>query len=81
MFRRTSGRREGGTAREAGAAAIEYVMLLGFITATILFLLGLLYPNAGKSLETLVNEWGHRLATQIAGDKITKDDPNTWGVD
>ena len=35
MFSRTSAR-----AREAGAAAIEYVMFLGFITATILFLLG-----------------------------------------
>ncbi len=76
MFSRTSER-----AREAGAATIEYIVLLGFITAMILFLLGLLYPSAGKSIETLVNEWGDRLATQIAGDKITKEDSNAWAID
>ena len=76
MFRKTGQR-----ALEAGAATIEYIVLLGFITAMILFLLGLLYPSAGKSIETLVNEWGDRLATQIAGDKITKEDSNAWAID
>jgi len=66
---------------EAGAAMIEYVMILGFITALVIFLFSLLYPSAGKDIETLVNQWGDKLATQIAGDKISKDNEDAWGID
>ena len=65
--------------KEAGAAMIEYIMLLGFITAVIVFLFKLLYPSAGKDIETLVNQWGDKLATQIAGDKISKGNEDAWG--
>lgn len=67
--------------RQAGAALIEYVMLLGFITALVIFLFSLLYPSGAKSIETLVHEWGDKLATQIAGDRITKDNEDAWGID
>jgi len=68
------------TSNEAGAAMIEYVMLLGFITALIVFLFSLLYPSAGNDLETLVNRWGDKIATEIAGNKISKDS-DAWGLD
>ena len=64
---------------EAGAAMIEYVMLLGFMTSLIVFLFALLYPSAGKDIETLVNQWGDKIATEIAGDKISKDNEDAWG--
>jgi Flp pilus assembly pilin Flp len=67
-------------AREAGAAMIEYIMLLGFITSLIVFLFALLYPSAGKDIETLVNQWGNKIATEIAGDKISKDNDDAWGA-
>ena len=60
---------------------IEYVMLLGFLTALVIFLFSLLYPSGAKSIETLVYEWGDKLATQIAGDKISKDNEDAWGID
>lgn len=66
---------------EAGAAAIEYVLILGFVTAMVLFFFSLLYPSAGKDFETLVNAWGDKLATQIAGDKMSKDNADAWGID
>jgi len=67
--------------REAGAAMIEYVMLLGFITALVVFLFSLLYPSAGRDIESLVNAWGEKLATQIAGDKIDDSSEDAWGID
>jgi hypothetical protein len=54
---------------------IEYVMLLGFITALIVFLFGLLYPQGAEDIETLINRWGNKLATQIAGDQISTQTP------
>ena len=64
---------------EIGAAMIEYVMLLGFITALIVFLFSLLFPSAGKDIETLVNQWGDKIATEIAGNKISKSNTDAWG--
>ena len=64
-----------------GAATFEYVMLLGFITALVLFLFGLLYPSAGDDFETLINAWGDKLATQIAGDKIDDSTSDAYGID
>ena len=58
---------------------IEYVMLLGFVTALIVFLFTLLYPSAGDDIETLVNQWGDKIATEIAGDKISKGNADAWG--
>jgi Flp pilus assembly pilin Flp len=69
-----------GSDGEAGAVLIEYVMILGFVTAMILFLMGLLYPSAGQDIESLINAWGDKLATQIAGDKIDKNS-DAWGQD
>ncbi len=66
---------------EIGAAMIEYVMLLGFITALIVFLFSLLFPSAGKDIETLVNQWGDKIATEIAGNKISKGNTDAWGQD
>ena len=66
---------------EEGAAMIEYVMLLGFITALVIFLFSLLYPSAGEDVETLVNEWGDKIATQIAGDKITSATESAFAED
>jgi len=65
---------------ETGAAMIEYVMLIGLVTALIVFLFSLLYPSAGDDLETLVNRWGDKIATEIAGNKISKDS-DAWGQD
>jgi Flp pilus assembly pilin Flp len=65
---------------ESGAAMIEYVMILGFITALVIFLFGLLYPSAGQDIETLVNAWGDKLATQIAGDRMDEDSSDAWGI-
>lgn len=55
-------------------------MLLGFITSLIVFLFALLYPSAGKDIETLVNQWGNKIATEIAGDKISKSNDDAWGA-
>jgi len=65
---------------EAGAAFVEYVMLLGLITAVIVFFLTLVYPSVGDDIESLVNAWGDRLATQIAGDKISEATEDAWGI-
>jgi len=65
---------------DSGAAMIEYVMILGFITALVLFLFGLLYPAAGEDIETLINAWGDKLATQIAGDKMDEGSSDSWGI-
>jgi Flp pilus assembly pilin Flp len=62
--------------KDSGAAMIEYVMLLGFITALVVFLFRLLYPAGADDIETLVNRWGDKLATQIAGDEISADTPD-----
>jgi Flp pilus assembly pilin Flp len=67
--------------RESGAAAIEYVMLLGFITALVLFFFGLLYPSGAEDFESLINAWGDKLATQIAGEPIDKSTEDAWGID
>ncbi len=64
-----------------GAAMIEYVMILGFITALVIFFFGLLYPAAGQDIETLINAWGDKLATEIAGDKMDEGNTDSWGVD
>jgi hypothetical protein len=43
--------------------------------------LGFLFPGGARNFETLINAWGNRLATHIAGDKIDanstaiKDEP------
>ena len=71
--------RAGSGSDETGAAMIEYVMLLVFITALIVFLFTLLYPSAGKDIETLVNQWGDKIATEIAGNKISKGNTDAWG--
>jgi hypothetical protein len=55
---------------------IEYVMILGFVTALIVVLYGLLYPAGADDIETLINSWGDKLATQIAGDEISADTPD-----
>jgi Flp pilus assembly pilin Flp len=68
-----------GASTDEGAAMIEYVMILGFITALVIFFFGLLYPAAGEDIETLLNAWGDRLAGQIAGDPIDADS-DAWGV-
>lgn len=57
---------------------IEYVMLLGFLTAIILTLLGWMYPGGGQDLESLVNRWGVVLSEQIAGDKMSKENIDEW---
>ena len=64
---------------ESGAAMIEYVMILGFVTALVIFFFSLLYPSAGQDIETLINAWGDKLATQIAGDKMDESS-DAWGV-
>ena len=55
-------------------------MILGFITALVIFFFGLLYPAAGEDIETLINAWGDKLAGQIAGEPIDADS-DAWGVD
>jgi hypothetical protein len=55
-------------------------MILGFITALVIFFFGLLYPAAGQDIETLINAWGDKLATQIAGDKMDEGNADSWGV-
>ena len=65
---------------QAGAAMIEYVMILGFLTAMILFLFSLLYPSGGEDIESLINAWGDKIATEIAGDRMDKDS-TAWGED
>jgi hypothetical protein len=58
--------------RETGAVLVEYIMLLAFITAMVLFLLNVLYPKAGTDFDTLINQWGDKIAGEIAGDPITE---------
>lgn len=66
---------------EEGAVLIEYVMIVGLLTAMILFFLGLLFPSAGDDFETLVNRWGDKIATEIPGEKITPDTEDAYGAD
>ena len=63
-------------ARETGAVMIEYVMILGFVTALIVVLYGLLYPAGADDIETLINAWGDKLARQVAGDEIGNHTPD-----
>jgi Flp pilus assembly pilin Flp len=66
--------------RESGAAMIEYVMILGFVTALVLFLFRLLYPSGAQDIESLINAWGDKLATQIAGDKMDDTTEDAYGI-
>jgi hypothetical protein len=59
---------------------IEYVMILGFVTALVIFFFGLLYPAGSEDIETLINAWGDKLATQIAGDKMDEGSTDSWGT-
>lgn len=68
-------------ARESGAATVEYFMILGLVAAMMILVLKLLYPSAGQDIESLINAWGDRLATQIAGEKMTKQNQQAWGID
>ena len=63
--------------QEAGAATIEYFLILGLVTGMIIAFLGFLFPGGSRNFETLINAWGNRLATHIAGDKI---DANSDGI-
>ncbi len=63
--------------RERGAATIEYFLILGLVTGMIIAFLGFLFPGGARNFETLINAWGNRLATHIAGDKI---DANSDGI-
>ncbi len=69
------------TNRESGAATVEYVMILGLSAAMMIMVLKLLYPSVGPDIESLINAWGDRLATQIAGDEMTKQNSSDWGID
>ncbi len=64
---------------ESGAAMIEYVLILGFVTALVIFFFSLLYPAAGDDIESLINAWGDKIATEIAGDKM-EESSDAWGV-
>lgn len=66
---------------EEGAVLIEYVMIVGLLTAMILFFLGLLFPSSGDDFETLVNQWGNKIATEIPGEKISPNTPGAYGAD
>jgi Flp pilus assembly pilin Flp len=65
---------------QSGAAMIEYVMILGFVTALVIFFFSLLYPAAGEDIETLINAWGDKIATEIAGDKMDEGNSDAWGI-
>ncbi len=69
------------TNRESGAATVEYVMILGLAAAMMIMVLKLLYPSVGPDIESLINAWGDRLATQIAGDEMTSENSSDWGID
>jgi Flp pilus assembly pilin Flp len=79
-------RRGGSTKNEEGAAMIEYVLILGLVTALVAFFFTVFYPAGGDDLESMINRWGDKLATEIAGspdpqDRMGKGNPNAWGVD
>lgn len=59
---------------------IEYVMILGFVTALVIFFFGLLYPAGGEDIETLINAWGDKIAAEIAGDKMDAGSSDSWGI-
>lgn len=61
-----------------GQATMEYVMLLGMIAASGIFVLSLFY--SGKDIESMVNAWGDLLATQIAGERMDAHG-DAWAVD
>ena len=66
---------------QRGAATIEYFLILGLVTAMVIAFFSFLFPGGSRNFETLINAWGDRLATHIAGDKIDasstaiKDEP------
>jgi Flp pilus assembly pilin Flp len=66
--------------KESGAAMIEYVMILGFITALVLFLFRLLYPSGAQDIETLINAWGDKLGREIAGDRMDDTTEDAYGI-
>ena len=55
-------------------------MILGFITALVIFFFGLLYPAGGEDIETLINAWGDKIAAEIAGDKMDEGTSDSWGI-
>jgi Flp pilus assembly pilin Flp len=68
------------TENEDGAAMIEYVLILGLVTALVAFFFTVFYPAGGEDLESMINRWGDKLATEIAGDKM-EESSDAWGVD
>ena len=54
---------------------LDFVMV-GFVTALIVVLYGLLYPAGADDIETLINAWGDKLARQVAGDEIGNHTPD-----
>jgi Flp pilus assembly pilin Flp len=69
---------------EAGAAMIEYILILGLVTALVAFFFKVFYPAGGDDLESLINRWGNKLATEIPGspdypqDRMGKNS-GAWG--
>jgi hypothetical protein len=59
---------------------IEYILILGLVTALVAFFFKVFYPAGGEDLESMVNRWGDKLATEIAGDRMDEDS-DAWGVD
>jgi Flp pilus assembly pilin Flp len=54
-------------ASELGAAMIEYILILGLVTALVAFFFRVFYPAGGDDLESMINRWGDKLASEIAG--------------
>jgi len=69
-----------GASTEAGAAMIEYILILGLVTALVAFFFKVFYPAGGDDLESMINRWGDKLATEIAGDRMDEGS-DAWGVD
>jgi Flp pilus assembly pilin Flp len=65
---------------ESGAAMIEYILILGLVTALVAFFFTVFYPAGGEDLESMINRWGDKLATEIAGDRM-EPSSDAWGVD
>ena len=65
---------------DLGAAMIEYILILGLVTALVAFFFTVFYPAGGEDLESMINRWGDKLATEIAGDKM-EESSDAWGVD
>jgi Flp pilus assembly pilin Flp len=69
-----------GASTEEGAAMIEYILILGLVTALVAFFFTVFYPAGGDDLESMINRWGDKLATEIAGDRMDESS-DAWGVD